>query len=72
MDIQTATINNKKIFFTVVDVPPTLLNSSQASLDFQEEYKSIFKNVAIVLCAIEKGVPKYFGRTDLIDYLQTA
>lgn len=70
MRIEAALIREQGVNFAVVVVRRSVLDSSNQREDTIAQFSRVFDGVPIVLMAQDgRGTPRYFGRTDLVDWL---
>lgn len=70
MRFEGAVINEQGQTFAVVVVKRHIIQSRVAANDAQQAFARYFPGVPIVLMAQDShGVPTYFGRGDIVDFL---
>lgn len=70
MKIQGAIIKEQGVKFAIVIVKMHVLNSKSQSEDAIRSFCSLFPGMPIILMAQDpRGVPKYFGRKDIVKFL---
>lgn len=68
--IQGAVINEQGVTFAIVIVQMHVLNSPTERDQMQVALSRLFPRMPIVLMAQDaRGVPKYWGRTDIVNFL---
>jgi len=70
MKIQGAVIKEQGVTFAIVVVKSHVLASGQSREQMQVAGHSLFPGMPIILMAQDgRGVPKYWGRKDIVDFL---
>lgn len=73
MKFHAAVIENQGITFALVRVDKEVLDVPGRARDAVATLQSIFKNMSIVLMALDaKGTPKYYGRPDIVSNMGNA
>ena len=70
MKLQGAVIKEQGVTFAIVIVKVYVLNSQSQSKDAIRSFGSLFPGMPIILMAQNsRGVPQYFGRKDIFEFL---
>jgi hypothetical protein len=68
--IQGAVIKEQGVTFAIVIVKSHVLNSQSGSEKTAQAFRPVFPGMPIILMAQDsRGVPTYWGRKDIVNYL---
>lgn len=72
MNIQGAVILEQGVTFAVIAVKPSVTRYTTKIIRTRQELSQFFPNMPIILMSQEpSGTPHYYGRKDIVDFLQS-
>ena len=70
MQIDGAVVEEQGITFAIVIVKSHVIQSTSTANEAQDSFEPIFPGMPIILMAQNpRGVPTYYGRRDIVDFL---
>ncbi|MBQ9376744.1 MAG: hypothetical protein IJU05_02940 [Schwartzia sp.] len=72
MTIHGAVIIEQGVTFAIISVKPIVTQYTARATAFRQELSAFFPNMPIILMSQDaNGVPHYFGRKDIVDFLKS-
>lgn len=72
MIITGAVIKEQGVTFAIISVKPHVIRYTYTAVRARQSFASFFPNMPIILMTQnESGTPRYVGRKDIVDFLNT-